>query len=84
MVSNVAYLFKIAVSISLYAYLVGSAESGGMNARPLENLQKGFSSGVLLYAPMILQLILYIIITISIKIGLLSKCPDIFSLNTYA
>jgi len=79
--ANVAYVLKVALSVCVYAYMVGRAEQGKEIDGVRKFLQKGLSSGALLYGPMILQLVLYAVIIISVKIGVFSRCPDLFGLN---
>ena len=83
-IANVVYVLKVGLSVCVYAYLVGRAERGKSIDGVGTCLQKGLSNGALLYGPLILQLLLYVLIIISIKIGMFSRCPDLFGLNQYS
>jgi hypothetical protein len=53
-IANVAYVLKVALSVCVYAYLVGRAEQGKEIDGMGKSLQKGLASGALLYGPLVL------------------------------
>lgn len=53
-IANVAYVLKVALSVCVYAYLVGRAEQGKQIDGMGKSLLKGLTSGALLYGPLVL------------------------------